>query len=62
MNEIDIQLFGKDCPPLYGIQSIIDKIDEIAKVDEKINELAIVREALVKDLKEEIKKANTVKD
>ena len=57
---MDIQLFGRDFPPLYSIQSIIDKIDEISKIDEKINALLIEREKYVTDLKEAIKKENSV--
>lgn len=56
---MDIQLFGADCPPLYSIQSIIDKIDEISEIDEKINALLIEREKYVTDLKEAIKKENS---
>lgn len=56
---MDIQLFGADCPPLYSIQSIVDKIDEISKIDEKINALLIEREKYVTDLKEAIKKENS---
>lgn len=47
---------GKSMPPLYGVESLEEKIDKITKVDEKINELAIEREKYVADLKEEIKK------
>ena len=53
---MNIQLFGASFPPLYSIQSIIDKIDEISKIDEKINALLIEREQLVTNLKEAIKK------
>lgn len=56
---MDIQLFGADFPPLYSIQSIVDKIDEISKIDEKINALLIEREKYVTDLKEAIKKENS---
>ena len=57
----NIQLFGADCPPFYSIQTIMDKVDEIAKVDLQINELFIVREKLVTDLKEAIKEENITK-
>lgn len=56
---MNIQLFGRDFPPLYSIQSIVDKIDEISKIDEKINALLIEREKYVTDLKEAIKKENS---
>ena len=56
---MNIQLFGRDCPPFYSVQTIMEKIDEISKLDEKINALLIEREQLVTDLKEAIKKANT---
>ena len=49
-------------PPLYGTETIMQKIEEISKIDEKINELAIEREKYVKDLKEEIKKTASIKD
>lgn len=62
MKDFNIQLFGVDMPPLYGYESILDKFDKISAIDEKINELAIEREELVKAVKEEIKKANSVKD
>lgn len=57
---MNIQLFGADCPPFYNVQSIMEKIEEISKVDEKINALLIEREQLVTDLKEAIKKENSV--
>lgn len=41
---MNIQLFGRDFPPFYSIQTIIEKVDEITKVDEKINALLIERE------------------
>lgn len=56
---MNIQLFGRDFPPFYSIQTIIEKVDEITKVDEKINALLIEREQLVTDLKEAIKKENS---
>ena len=56
---MNIQLFGRDFPPFYSIQSIVDKIDEISKIDEKINALLIEREKYVTDLKEAIKKENS---
>lgn len=47
---------GRVCPPLYGIEGVVDIIDKISTIDEKINELAIERETHVKALKEQIKK------
>lgn len=57
---MNIQLFGADCPPFYNVQSIMEKIEEISKVDEKINALLIEREQLVTYLKEAIEKENSV--
>ena len=56
---MNIQLFSRDCPPFYSVQTIMEKIDEISKLDEKINALLIEREQLVTDLKESIKKENS---
>lgn len=56
---MNIKLFGRDFPLFYSLQTIMEKVDEIAKLDEKINALFIEREQLVTDLKEAIKKANT---
>lgn len=53
---------GEWAPPLYGTDDAIKIIEKIAKVDEKINELAIEREGYVKTLKEQIKKLNKIKD
>lgn len=53
---------GEAAPPYYGVESIEKKIDRIAKLDEKINELLIKREQYVEDLKEAIKNQNTLKD
>lgn len=50
------------CPPLYGIEDIMSMIDNISKVDEKINALLIEREQLVTDLKEAIEKENSIKN
>ena len=57
---MNIQLFGADFPPFYKVQELMEKIEEISKVDEKINALLIEREQLVTDLKEAIKKENSV--
>lgn len=56
---MNIKLFGRDFPPFYSVQTIMEKIDEISKLDEKINALLIEREQLVTDLKESIKKENS---
>lgn len=56
---MNMQLFGADFPPLYSVQSILDKIDEISKIDEKINALLIEREKYVATLKEAIEKENS---
>lgn len=56
---MNIQLFGADCPPFYNMQSIMEKIEEITKLDEKINALLIEREELVTNLKEAIKKEDS---
>lgn len=54
--KFDEQLFGKTCPPLYSMSDIMSDVDEITKIDEQINELAIKRETYVKDLKQKVKK------
>lgn len=53
---------GEWSPPYYGTDDAVKIIEKIAKVDEKINELAIEREGYVKTLKAEIKKLNKIKD
>lgn len=60
--KIDLQLFGRDCPPFYGNEDIIKVVDRISKIDEAINDLAIQRETYVKDLKEKIEKAKNNKN
>lgn len=50
---------GQGFPPYYGVKSILSIIEDIAKVDEKINVLAIEREHLVTKLKEAIEKENS---
>lgn len=52
---------GQACPPYYGIEEIKEKIDKIADIDLKINELFILREEYVKNLKEAIEKENNRK-
>lgn len=53
--KIDLQLFGRDYPPLYKLEDCMEVIENIASIDEKINELLIQRELYVKDLKKKIK-------
>ena len=60
-NKINIQLFGQDFPPFYGVEDITNKINDILKIDEKINELFIIREQKVEDLKKAIEKENSSK-
>lgn len=55
---INIQLFGDACPPWYGEKEVIERI---AEIDEKINELFILREKYVEDFKKSIEKKNTSK-
>lgn len=58
---IKIQLFGKDFPPLYGLETLENQLDEILKLDYKINELLVEREVKVETIKktiEELKKKN----
>lgn len=59
---IDLQLFGRDFPPFYKKEDILETIDRISKIDEAINDLAIQRETYVKDLKEKIEKAKNNKN
>lgn len=53
---------GLMCPPYYGTESILKKIDKIAELDVKINELLVLREQYVADLKEAIKTEDTVQE
>lgn len=53
---MNIQLFGKTCPPLYGDETAEDIIMDIANIDVKINELFIKREEYVTALKNKLKK------
>lgn len=53
---MNIQLFGKTCPPLYGEESAEEIIDDIAEIDVQINALFIKREEYVTALKEKLKK------
>ena len=50
---------GLAFPPFYGVEDVMKKIDKIAKIDEKINELLIERESYVADLKEAVEKENS---
>lgn len=59
---MNLQLFGADFPPFYGKKSIMQKIDEIAKIDVQINELFIKREQYVEDLKKQIEEENSSED
>ena len=52
---IKTQLFGDACPPWYSETELLDKI---SKVDEKINELFIIRAEYVETLKKSIKEKN----
>lgn len=61
-NFINIQLFGQDCPPLYNEEEIMDKVNEISKIDEQVNELLIKREVKVEALKKAIAKKNKAKN
>lgn len=61
-NFINIQLFGQDFPPLYGEEEIMEKIEEILTIDEKINELFIEREMKVENLKKAIAEKNKAKN
>lgn len=60
MREINIQLFGPACPPLYGEKKLEELVDEISSIDEKMNELAIQREAVVKAFKEKVKEVYSI--
>ena len=53
---INLQLFGDICPPWYNETEIMDKI---SKIDEKINELFIIRAEYVETLKKSIQEKNT---
>ncbi len=55
---IKVQLFGDMCPPWYNETELLDKI---SKVDEKINELFIIRAEYVETLKKSIKEKNNIK-
>ena len=50
---------GLIAPPYYGVEDVVKKIEKIAKLDEKINELLVERESYVEDLKEAIAKENS---
>ena len=60
--KIDLQVFGRDCPPLYKLEEVMEVVNKIAGVDEKINELMIQRELYVKDLKQKIKATADTED
>lgn len=50
------------CKPLYGTETIMQKVENISKIDEKINILMLEREKECEALKEEIEKFNTSKN
>ena len=49
-------------PPYYGVESLDAKIEKIENIANKIYELTVEAGEYVKEVKEEIKKLNTVKD
>lgn len=53
---------GRVRPPLYKLEEVMEIIDKISIVDEKINELLIQREVYVKDLKQKIKASANSED
>lgn len=53
---MNIQLFGADCPPLYGEETTTEIIEDIAKIDVEINALFIKREECVTALKKKLEK------
>lgn len=61
-NKFNAQLFGKTAPPLYKLEEVMEVINKISVVDEKINELMIQREVYVKDLKQKIKASTDSED
>lgn len=60
--EIDLQKFGRDCPPLYKLEEVMEVVNKITDIDEKINELMIQRELYVKNLKQKIKATADTED
>lgn len=60
--KIDLQVFGRDCPPLYKLEEVMEVVDRISKIDEQINELLIKRELYVKDLKQKVKATADTED
>lgn len=48
---------GAWAKPYYGTETIMAQVEEIAKLDEKINELLIEREQYVETLKKAIEEA-----
>lgn len=53
---------GRVSPPLYKLEEVVEVINKISVVDEKINELLIQREVYVKDLKEKVKASADTED
>lgn len=52
---------GKDFPSFYFIEDALTIINDITIIDEKINQLAIEREARVADLKKKLKEKDNPK-
>lgn len=55
MSEINIQLFGPDCPPYYDEMTEAEIVRKITEYDEKINTLFVERYEYVKALEKKIK-------
>lgn len=53
---------GRVSPPLYKLEEVMEVVNKISTVDEKINELLIQREIYVKDLKEKVKASADTED
>lgn len=53
---------GRVSPPLYKLEEVMEVVNKISTVDEKINELLIQREVYVKDLKEKVKASADTED
>ena len=59
---IDLQRFGRVSPPLYKLEEVMEVVNKITDIDEKINELMIQRELYVKNLKQKIKATADTED
>ena len=53
---------GRVRPPLYKLEEVMEVVNKISVVDEKINELLIQREVYVKDLEEKVKASADTED